>query len=98
MSGSQRDSLGKPRIDLATTGSYNAATYQLTDEMIAVVTARLSRRILELESINADLLAACEANLEFQTGFHDCIGDIMELAEKCRRLTESAVAKARGAT
>lgn len=40
------------------------------------------------------LLAACKANWEFMTGIHNRFDDILDLAEKCRRLTETAIALA----
>jgi hypothetical protein len=45
-----------------------------------------------------ELLEACMANHEFQGGNHTTVDEIMELAEKCKRLTAAAIAKATGTT
>lgn len=64
--------------------------YEIENELI-------NAELVKLREINAELLAACEANHEFQTGSHSSVEEILRLAEKCMTLTSSAIAKARAA-
>jgi hypothetical protein len=68
------------------------------DEIVSGVIARLSKRILDLESINADLLAACETTLEWLDDAMVSPDELSQDAKAVRDVIHAAVKRARRAT